>query len=61
MKYRFFFTGLCSTPWTVGLLNVSTGEKIHEISVDCPNSKNSLIKYNKMMGILKKKYSHLVN
>jgi len=60
MKYRLFYTGLCSTPWTVGLLNVTTGEKIHEISVDCENSKDSVIKYKKFTGILKRKYQSLL-
>jgi hypothetical protein len=61
MKYMLFYTGLCSTPWTVGLLNVTTGEKIHEISVDCEKSKDSRIKYNKFMDILKRKYESLLN
>jgi len=60
MKYRLFFTGLCSTPWTVGLLNTTTGEKIHEISVDCETGKETRRKYEKMMVKLKTKYAHIL-
>lgn len=61
MKYRLFFTGLCSTPFTVGLLCETTNEVIHEINVDCPKSSDSRKRYDKMMGILKVKYSTLID
>jgi hypothetical protein len=61
MNYMLFYTGLASTPNTVGLKNLDTGEKIHEITVARDSGKETRLMYNKYMGILKRKYSSLCN
>lgn len=60
MKYMLFYTGLASTPDTVGLKCLTTNEVIHEISVSEPTGKGTRARYQKMIGILKNKYSHLL-
>ena len=60
MKYMLFFTGVASTPNSVGLKNLTTGEIVHEISTSRPTGKETRAMYTKYMGILKRKYSLLV-
>jgi hypothetical protein len=59
MKYMLFYTGVASTPDTVGLKCLTNNEIIHEISVSMPSGKETREKYSKFMGILKRKYSTL--
>ena len=60
MKYMLFFTGVASTPNSVGLKNLTTGEIVHEISTSRPTGKETRAMYTKYMSILKRKYSLLV-
>ena len=55
-----YFTGLASTPNSVGLKNLTTGEIVHEISTSRPTGKETRAMYIKYMSILKRKYSLLV-
>jgi len=59
MKYMLFYTGLASTPNTVGLKCLTTGEIINEISVAMPTGNETRTKYNKIMSKLKEKYGNL--
>lgn len=61
MKYMLFFTGVASTPNTVGLKCLTTNEIICRIDVAKPSGKDTRIAYQKYMGILKKKYENLLN
>ena len=54
-----FYTGLASTPSSVGLKNLTTNEIVCEISTDRPSGKDTRKAYQKYMGILKSKYNHL--
>ena len=60
MNYILFYTGLASTPNTVGLKCINTGEVIHEISVACNSGRNTRKKYNKYLSILNKKYASIL-
>lgn len=53
MNYMLFFTGLASTPNSVGLKCLTTGETIHEIEVAMPSGKDTRNKYNKVVNLLK--------
>lgn len=61
MRYMLFYTGLASTPDTVGLKNVTTGEVIHEVSVSRPSGVETRKQYNKVVNLLKTKYSPILN
>lgn len=61
MKYMLFYSGLASTPSSVGLKNLSTNEVVCEISTDRPSGKETRKAYQKYMGVLKRKYTHLLN
>jgi hypothetical protein len=56
-----FYSGLASTPNSVGLKNLSTNEVVCEISTDRPSGKETRKAYQKYMGVLKRKYTHLLN
>ena len=60
MKYMIFFTGLASTPNTVGLKCLTTNEVIHEINVSMRTGKATRVKYEKFVKILKSKYKNLI-
>lgn len=55
-KYGLFFTGLCSTPDSIGLINRTTNEIISEISTSRPSGKETRRLYDKYSAILKRKY-----
>lgn len=57
--YGIFFTGVCSTPSTIGLINWATGEKIIEISTDRTTGKATRAAYEKYKSILENKYKPL--
>lgn len=59
-NYGIFFTGVCSTPNTVGLINWANGEKICEISCSRPTGKETRKAYEKYSDILKKKYAPIL-
>jgi hypothetical protein len=59
MEYIIFYTGLASTPFTVGLKCETTNEVIHEINVSRPTGRATRERYEKMKGILENKYNHL--
>lgn len=61
MKYRLFYSGLASTPNSVGLLCVDTNEVICEIEVSLPSGKETREKYNKIKSLLIKKYACILN
>lgn len=50
MKYMLFYTGLVSTPFSVGLKNLSTNEVVCEISTDSSQSKISRQKVEKYIN-----------
>ena len=56
-----FYSGLASTPNSVGLKNLITNEVVCEISTDRPSGKETRKAYQKYMGVLKRKYTHLLN
>lgn len=60
MNYMLFYTGLASTPNSIGLLCTTTGEKISEISTSCPKGKDTRKRYNKFKSILENKYKSLI-
>ena len=60
-NYGIFFTGVASTPNTVGLINWSNMEKIHEISCARPTGKETRKMYEKYSKILQSKYKHILN
>ena len=60
MNYMLFYTGLASTPNSVGLKCITTNEVICEISTSKPSGKETRKCYNKMIGILKEKFSCLL-
>lgn len=60
MEYGIFFTGLCSTPTSVMLKRIDTDEVICRIGVDKPRSRDARARYDKMVGILKKKYKSIL-
>lgn len=57
-RYGIFFTGVCSTPSTVGIVNWATGEKISEISCDRPTGEATRAAYEKYSTLLKIKYGN---
>ncbi len=60
MSYLIFYTGLASTPNSVGLKNLSNNEVIHEIDCSRPTGKETREKYQKYLTILKNKYQNIV-
>jgi len=60
MNYIIFYTGLASTPFSVGLMNLTTGEKIHEIDCSRPSGKETRRCYEKFKGVLNRKYNNLI-
>lgn len=59
MNYMLFYTGCASTPNSVGLMVIETGEVIHEISTDRPTGKETRKRYEKFIKLLRSKYSNL--
>ena len=59
MEYMLFFTGLASTPNSIGLKCITTNEIICEIEVSLPSGKATRAKYEKIKTFLNKKYSKL--
>lgn len=60
MKYIIFYTGLASTPFSVGLKCLTTNEVICEISTARPSGKETRKSYEKYVSVLKRKYQNLV-
>lgn len=59
-NYGIFFSGLCSTPNTVGLINWATGEKICEISCSRKTGKKTRKAFDKYSNILKRAYTPIL-
>ena len=59
MEYMLFFTGLASTPDSIGLKCLTTNEIICEIKVSLPSGKATRAKYEKIKTFLNKKYRNL--
>lgn len=59
MKYMIFFTGLASTPWSVGLYCITTSEVISEIGINEPTDRECRAKFQKYRSLLQKKYECL--
>ena len=55
-----FFTGLASTPNSIGLKCLSTNEIICSIETSRPSGKDTRKAYQKYVSILKKKYDILI-
>lgn len=60
MNYFIFYTGLASTPNSVGLKCLTTNETICEISVACDSGKETRKKYNKVLNLLRRKYRNIL-
>lgn len=60
MTYRLFYTGLASTPNSVGLLCSTTNEVICEISTSRPSGKETRKVYEKMKNKLKEKFGSII-
>ena len=60
MRYMIFYTGVASTPSTVGLQNLTTGEKICEINCSRPTGKGTRKAYEKYKSILNNKFKSLL-
>lgn len=60
MKYIIFYTGLASTPFTVGLKCLTTNEIVCEISCSRETGKETRKAYEKYKDILNSKYSNLL-
>jgi hypothetical protein len=60
MDYILFYTGLASTPFTVGLKCITTNEVVCEIDVMLPSGKATRVRYEKMVSKLKRVYKHLL-
>ena len=61
MNYMIFYSGVASTPYEVGLKNLTTNEIVCRISTDRPKGEDCRKAYKKYLGILNKKYKHLLN
>jgi len=60
MVYRLFYTGLASTPNSVGLLCSTTNDVVCEISTSRPSGKETRKVYEKMKNKLKEKFGSLL-
>jgi hypothetical protein len=60
MDYKLFYTGLASTPFTVGLKCTTTNEIICEINVSMPKGSDTRKRYEKMLSLLRNKYQSLL-
>ncbi len=60
-NYGIFYTGLASTPNSIGLMNWTTKEKISEISCSRRTGKATRAAYERYSAILKQKYKTTVN
>jgi hypothetical protein len=60
MEYQILVHGLASTPHLITLVNITTGEIIHSISVARPTGKATRERYNKIIKILNKKYHEIL-
>lgn len=60
-KYILFFTGLASTPHTVGVKCITTGEIIEEITVSRPSGTETREVYERIRKELETKYARLLN
>jgi hypothetical protein len=60
-RYGIFFTGVASTPTTVGLMDWNSGEKITEIN--CRGKRGEEIRghYDRIVRKLEKAYSSVLN
>lgn len=61
MRYIVFYTGLASTPNSVGLMCTTTGEVIHEIETSLPSGKATRERYEKLKSLLVRKYQSILN
>jgi len=61
MEYQIFILGLASTPHTVTLECVTTGEIIQRICVARPTGRATRERYNKVIKLLNKKYKSILN
>ncbi len=60
-NYGIFFTGLASTPCTVGLIDWNSGEKISEIRCRGIHGKEIRAHSEKVVKKLEKAYSAILN
>lgn len=60
MNYQLFYTGLASVPNSVGLKCLTTNEVICEIETACDSGKQTRIKYQKYLTILKNKFKAIL-
>ena len=60
-KYRLFYTGVASTPNSVGIISETTNEKLCEIDVAMPTGKETREKYDKIIGFLQKKFEKILS
>lgn len=60
IQYMLFYTGLASTPNSVGLMDLTNDTIVCRISCSRPTGKETRKCYEKYVGILKRKYQQLV-
>jgi len=60
MNYILFYTGLASTPNSIGLKCLTTNEVIHEIETSCPTGKATRAKYEKFKSKLTSIYKSII-
>jgi len=60
MKYMLFYTGLASTPNSVGLKCLTNNEVICEINTSRETGKETRKAYNGFSALLKRKYKSLL-
>ena len=60
MEYVLFYTGLASTPNTIGLKCKTTGEIIHEYNVAMSRGSENRKKYDRIKNLLSQKYAKIL-
>lgn len=61
MKYIIFYTGLASTPNSIGLKCITTNMVVCEIETARPSGKETRKRYNKMKNYITETYSSVLN
>lgn len=60
MQYMLFYTGLASTPDSIGLKCLTTNEVICQIETSCPSGKDTRIRFQKFKFKLIGKYNSIL-
>ncbi len=60
MEYQIFIHGLASTPHTVTLENMTTGDIVQRVCVARKTGKETRKRTNKIVGLLMRKYKSIL-